>query len=96
LAYDKAIEINQSCAIAWSHKGNAFLNWSRYDDAIKCYDKAIEIDPQLVGAWYNKALALNVQGKYEETIQALDKAHKNLKPIQIYKCTDDEPCPESL
>jgi tetratricopeptide (TPR) repeat protein len=63
-AYDMAIELNQSYAVAWSRKGNALHSLGKYDEAIKAYDEAIRLDPNDVAAWNNKGVAFDGQGKY--------------------------------
>jgi tetratricopeptide (TPR) repeat protein len=58
----------------WIPKGNAHLNFGRYNDAVNCYEKAIEMNPYLVDAWKKKGLALRYLGMYKESVECYDKA----------------------
>jgi tetratricopeptide (TPR) repeat protein len=73
-AYDMAIELNQSYAVAWSRKGNALHSLGKYDEAIKAYDEAIRLDHNYAAIWNNKGNDLNDQGKYDVAIKYFDKA----------------------
>ena len=64
----------QEDATIWGNKGNALVESSMYDDAIKCYDKALEINPGSMEAWNNKGLALARTGRLAEAVQCYDKA----------------------
>src|SRR3972149_6635672 len=72
--YDRAIEINQRYAEAWSNKGNALSGLGRHEEAIECYDRALGIDPRLAEAWYNKGVTLSGLGKYQDAIVCYDRA----------------------
>ena len=61
-AYNKAIELNQSYAVAWKQKGNALLNLTKYNESLECYNEAIRLDPDYAMAWNNKGNALNDMG----------------------------------
>jgi tetratricopeptide (TPR) repeat protein len=73
-AYNKAIELNQSLAVAWKQKGNAFLNLTKYYESLKCYDNAIKLDPNYASAWNNKGVTLKNIGEYDAAINAWNKA----------------------
>ena len=75
-AYNKAIELNQSLAVAWKQKGNAFLNLTEYHESLSCYDNAIRLDPNYAAAWNNVGVALMNIGEYDAAINAWNKAIK--------------------
>jgi tetratricopeptide (TPR) repeat protein len=64
----------QEDATIWGNKGNALVERSMYNDAIKCYDKALEINPGSMEAWNNKGLALARTGRLAEAVQCYDRA----------------------
>lgn len=73
--YDKAIKIDNKCALAFYNRGYARgLKSEDYDKAIEDYDKAIEIDADYASAYVCKASILRFQKKYSEAIENYDKA----------------------
>ena len=75
-AYNKAIELNSRYSDAWSNKGNAPCQLSRFDEALKVYEYAISIDSNDSGskAWEGKGDTLVKLRMYDEAIKVYDKA----------------------
>ena len=69
-ACDRALAIDQICAVAWNHKGVALHKLKRYEEAIQAYDEALAIDKDHGDVWTNKGLTLYVLNRYEEANQA--------------------------
>ena len=92
-AYNKAIELNQSYAVAWSHKGDALLNLSLFNESLDSYDKAIKLDPNFALAECCKGLALYLQGKYDDAInyyrQAASSKGVHEKTAAMYQSSAD-------
>jgi tetratricopeptide (TPR) repeat protein len=62
--YQKSIEYNKSCYLAYRGLGNYYLKMKDYQNAEKYYTKAIEINPNRFGPIYkNRGLARFEQGK---------------------------------
>ncbi len=74
--YDKALEIDPKCAIAWNNKGRTLESLGHFDESIKCYSKALEINPQYDEAWYGKGNGLHSLGRFEDAIVCYDKTLK--------------------
>ena len=73
---DEVLRIDSQNESAWTNKGLALYNLTKYDDALTAYDKAIEINPKDSDAWKNKGDALYQLKKYDEAQKAYDKAFK--------------------
>ncbi len=73
-AFDKAIKLNPSSAVAWNNKGNALKLQNKHDEAIMAFDKSVELNPKYTDAWNNKGMALYDQHKYDKSILAYDTA----------------------
>jgi tetratricopeptide (TPR) repeat protein len=71
---DEALRIDLQNESAWTNKGLALYNLTKYDEAITAYDKAIGINPRNSKAWTNKGLALYSLNKYDEELAAYNKA----------------------
>lgn len=52
--YDKAIQLDPKCCIAWSNKARAYDELNNMSEAMKCYKIALEINPYNV--WFFKFL----------------------------------------
>nr|WP_136251099.1 tetratricopeptide repeat protein [Ningiella ruwaisensis] len=68
-AFDKALEINPSLAIAYMWKSASFIALQRYDEAIEEQIKARELDPLFITNTYNLGVQLLWQGKVDEAKQ---------------------------
>jgi tetratricopeptide (TPR) repeat protein len=75
-AFDEAIRLNPSDAMAWNNKGLALYAQGKYDEAIKSYDEVIRLKPDYAEAWYNKGLALQALGRNTEAEAAFAKARE--------------------
>lgn len=71
--YEKSIDYNKSCYLAYRGLGNYYLKAKQYDKAVSYYTKAIEINPSRFGPIYkNRGIALLEQGKKKEARQDLE------------------------
>jgi tetratricopeptide (TPR) repeat protein len=73
-AYNKAIEIDPTFALAWFSKGTLLGKQGKYDEAVACFDKAVLYDPTHFESWNNKGIVLYYQGKYKDAVACFDKA----------------------
>ena len=75
-AYNKPIELNSRYSDAWSNKGNAPCQLSRFDEVLKAYEYAISIDSNDSdsNAWEGKGDTLVKLGRSDEAIKVYDKA----------------------
>jgi len=71
--YEKSIDYNKSCYLAYRGLGNYYLKAKQYDKAVSYYTRAIEINPSRFGPIYkNRGIALLEQGKKKEARQDLE------------------------
>ena len=71
--YEKSIDCNKSCYLAYRGLGNYYLKAKQYDKAVSYYTKAIEINPSRFGPIYkNRGIALLEQDKKKEARQDLE------------------------
>src|SRR6266496_1298802 len=75
-AYDSAIQYGDTGVIVISliDKGNIFLSWKRYQEAVSTFDEAIRLDPQNFTPHYNKGNLFYDRGQYKEAVQEYDIA----------------------
>ena len=84
---DKAVDLDESFALAYNTKGYIYEIYGEYENAKECFDRAIELDPYLAVAWYNKGYATfeleivgnhsdetNKKERYQEAIGYIDNA----------------------
>jgi tetratricopeptide (TPR) repeat protein len=76
IAYDKALELNDTDPNIWKNKGDAINRQGNYDEAIMNYDEAIRLEPNYAGAWYEKGNALKSIGHDKESEAAMAKANE--------------------
>ena len=74
VAFDKALQLNPSLAIAFYNRGVAKGSLGQHEAAILDYDEAICLDPDYVPAYNNRGLAKNKLGQYEGAIVDFDEA----------------------
>jgi len=72
--FTKALEIEPQVVIRWIVKGQALINYGRYEAAIICCDKALEIDPENASSWNIKGIALQNLDRNDEAIKCYEKA----------------------
>lgn len=65
-AFDKAIELNPSLAIAYMWKSRALAELQRFDESFAALIKANELDPLFRSATYNLGVELEIRGRYQE------------------------------
>lgn len=71
--YEKSIDYNKSCYLAYRGLGNYYLKAKQHDKAVSYYTRAIEINPSRFGPIYkNRGIALLEQGKKKEARQDLE------------------------
>jgi protein O-mannosyl-transferase len=59
---------------AWSNLGDAYVNASRYDDAIRSCNRALDSNPNFFEAYYNRGLAYAGLGRPTEALRDYDAA----------------------
>ncbi len=72
--YQKAIEIDPTCADAYNNLGTIYLNQGRLDEAARLYYRAIDIYPSFAEAYNNLGILLMRQGRPAEAIEQFQKA----------------------
>ena len=72
--YDKALEMEPQCALAWSNKGVALYFLGRNQESLRCLEKALDIDASDEAAWSNVGNVLSTLGRHEDAIRCCDKA----------------------
>ncbi|SRR6266487_1112709 len=75
-AYDSAIQYGDTGVIVISliDKGNIFLSWKRYQEALSTFNEALRLDPQDALAYNGKGNALQYLRRYQEAVSAFDEA----------------------
>ncbi len=72
--YDKAIELDPSCATAYNNRGITYRKQGDYERAIVDHNKAIELEPDYATAYNNRGNVYYDQGNYEQAIANYNKA----------------------
>ncbi|OYE00044.1 hypothetical protein CDG79_37360 [Nostoc sp. 'Peltigera membranacea cyanobiont' 232] len=73
-AYQKAIKLDPSDAIAYYNLGNVLIDQKKLDGAVAAYQKAIEIDPNFTTAYNNLGSILSDQKKFDAAVAVFQKA----------------------
>ncbi|SRR6266487_1233250 len=75
-AYDSAIQYGDTGVTVLSliDKGNIFLGWKRYPEALSTFNEAIRLNPQEALAYNGKGNALQYLRQYQEAVSAFDEA----------------------
>lgn len=83
-AYDSAIQCGVTGVTVMSliDKGNIFLNWKRYQEALSTFNEAIRLDPQEALAYNGKGNALQELRQYQEALSAFNEAIR-LEPQEV-------------
>lgn len=74
--YDRALEIDPKCTMAFFNKGTCLAWQCRYEEAIKCYDKALEIKARFWPALYAKGFWLHKTGRIQEGEECIKRAEE--------------------
>lgn len=78
--FDKAIELDPSCAKAYHNRGWAYEHMAKYDLALADFDKAIQLSPNSAKTYYGRAEVYLDESLYDLAIADCNKA------IQIDSC----------
>jgi tetratricopeptide (TPR) repeat protein len=73
-AYEEAIRLDPTDALAYNNKGNVLQALGQYEEARVAFDEAIRLDPTHADAYCNKGTVLQSLGRYEEAIVVYDEA----------------------
>ena len=71
---NKIIEKYEDEPIGYYFRGNLYVKFEKYEEAIKDFDKTIQIDNNYKEAYRGKGVCLSRQGYYYEAIQNYKKA----------------------
>ena len=66
-SFTKSLLLNPS-GLAYSNRGDAYINVGEYDDAIADYNRVIAIDPNDASAYNNRGVAKGRKGDYDGAI----------------------------
>ncbi|MDV2504073.1 MAG: tetratricopeptide repeat protein [bacterium] len=75
-AYNKALEIDDQHAIAWSNKGLALWRLGKQKEALKVFQKSLELNPSNSTTLTIIGGALCRLGRFHEALEVLEEAHK--------------------
>ena len=73
-AYDHALALDPTLALAWCAKGNILMRTERHEDAIAAFDEALALDAELALAWHGQGLALAQLEQPREALEAQERA----------------------
>ena len=73
-AYEQALQLDPSYAVAWNNKGNALRTLKRSAEALAAYERALQLDPKNAVAWNNKGHMLYDQKRLAEALAAYEQA----------------------
>ena len=72
--YDKAIRVAPKDAVAYSNRGNAWMQKGELDRAIADYDEAIRLGAEYAQTYSNRGVAWTKKGELDRAIADYDKA----------------------
>ncbi|HKA07522.1 MAG TPA: tetratricopeptide repeat protein [Gemmataceae bacterium] len=72
-AFDRALELHEECANAWSGRGWANYGLGEFEQALTDFDRAIQHDREEASAWTGKGCALDRLGRAEEALVAVNR-----------------------
>lgn len=84
-AYCRAIELDPSCADAYSNRANVYVKYGKHWQAEDDYKKAVKLDPQFASAYNNLGALLYDHGRFEEALECYRKAFI-INPKQAETC----------
>lgn len=73
-AYEQALQLDPSYAVAWNNKGNALRTLKRSAEALAAYERALQLDPKNAVAWNNKGHMLYDLKRLAEALAAYEQA----------------------
>ncbi|HEY0755438.1 MAG TPA: tetratricopeptide repeat protein [Ktedonobacteraceae bacterium] len=73
-AYEQALGLDPTNALAHINKGVALRRLGRGDEALAAYEQALELDPTDALAYYNKGVALRNLKRHAEALAAYEQA----------------------
>lgn len=82
--YNKAIEIDKKCALAYNNRGYSYFNKQEYENALQDYDKAILLNPKLKIAQDNRTKLLEIIAEKEEFKELVKNSEQNQKNYHYY------------
>ena len=77
--FSHAIEVTQNNNVAYEHRGVAYIDLGRYQEAIEDLSQAIRISPAYAEAHYNRGVAYGKLGRWQEAIESYKQAVR-IKP----------------
>jgi serine/threonine protein kinase len=75
-AYDEAIRLDPTDALAYRNKGAALSELKHYQEALAAYDEAIRLDPTDALAYRDKGFTLEALRRDKEAAQAFEQARR--------------------
>jgi tetratricopeptide (TPR) repeat protein len=75
-AYDKAIEVNPSYAIAYYNRSVAYTKTGQYERAINDCNKVLQLDPQHANSFYTRGVSYWHLGSKNQAIKDMQEAAK--------------------
>lgn len=73
-AFDRAIALDESAAVAWMGRGFALDDLERYPEAIASFRQALTLDRQIAPAWVGLGIALDDNGDPNAALDAYQQA----------------------
>src|SRR5207302_1518435 len=73
VAYEEAIRLDHSNALAYSGKGAILYTFKRYEEALTAYEQAIRLAPNEI-TYNSKGNILNQLKRYDEALVAYEQA----------------------
>jgi len=73
-AYEQALHLDPSDAIAWNNKGLALGELKRYEEALTAFEQILHLGPGDAIAWQVKGFTLENLKHYEEALTAYEQA----------------------
>jgi protein O-mannosyl-transferase len=77
--FSHAIEVTQNNYVAYGHRGVAYTNLGRHQEAIENLSQAIRIAPDYAEAYYNRGVAYSRLGRWQEAMESYKQAIR-IKP----------------
>ncbi len=72
--YDRALQADNSNALAWQERGMTQALVGQHRDALASFEKALELDKGLVTSWNGKGTALSTMQRHQSALEAFQQA----------------------